>query len=419
MSVTKTHGESLLLSNARIFDGKSPDLSDPSFVVVQGGITVDVSRERPNIACDTEVDIHGQALLPGLIDAHFHAYATEVDTAKCDHFPLSYQSQRARLLLEGALRRGFTTVRDVGGGDHGLWRAAEEGLFPSPRLYYCGRAFSQTGGHGDARAPYDPGQLCGCQAHGALAEVVDGVDGIRKAAREALRQGAHHLKIFLSGGISSPSDPIGSLQFADEEIAAVVDEARRRGVYVAAHAYTAPSIERAVRLGVRTIEHGNLIDYQTAVQVAKSDAFVVPTLATYEALRQFGSQTGAADHTLAKLEDVRERGLQAIQLCRSAGVQLGFGTDLLGDLHQYQRDEFRLRAQVETPFQILESATSVNAEILGMEGKLGEITPGAFADFIVVDGNPLEDISLLFVESTAITQIYKAGQAFGPGSGIV
>lgn len=240
--------------------------------------------------------------------------------------------------------------------------------------------------------------------------MIDGVDALRRASREALRQGAHHLKIFLSGGISSPSDPISYLQYADDEIVTVVDEAARRGRYVAAHAYTAQSIARAVRLGVRSIEHANLIDKETAELVAGAGAFVIPTLATYEAVARFGSEQGAPAHTLAKLAEVRERGLEAIRLCRDAGVKLGFGTDLLGPLHPFQRDEFRLRSAVETPFEILESATSVNAALLGMDGLLGVISPGAFADLLVIDGNPLEDIALLAVESDAILQIWSRGQ---------
>ncbi|WP_282947464.1 MULTISPECIES: amidohydrolase family protein [unclassified Sphingopyxis] len=339
----------VLFSNARIFDGHSPFLSDPSFVLVRGDRIESVSARRPDALDFREIDLAGRSLLPGLIDAHFHAFATETDTAKCETYPRTYEAQRARVILEGALQRGFTTVRDVGGGDHGTWLAAEQGLFPSPRLFFCGRAFSQTGGHGDARAPHEPPDLCGCAPRGALADLVDGADALRKAAREALRQGAHHLKIFLSGGISTPSDPIDYLQFSDEEIGAVVDEALRRGRYVAAHAYTADSITRAIRLGVRSIEHGNLIDAAAARLVAEAGAFVVPTLATYDALHRFGPESGAAAHTLEKLAGVREKGLEAIRICRAEGVALGFGTDLLGPHHRLQREEFRLRSAVESP----------------------------------------------------------------------
>ncbi len=413
MMVARQELSRVLFANARVFDGLKADLSRPQFIVLTGETITAVCENRPSGAFNLEIDLAGRTVMPGLIDAHFHAFATEIDTAKCDSYPATYQSQRARLNLEAALHRGFTTIRDVAGGDYGIWLAAEEGLFPSPRIFYCGRAFSQTGGHGDGRQPHIEPDPCGCRPTGVLADIVDGVDNLRIAAREALRQGAHHLKIFLSGGISTPSDPIDALQYADDEIAAVVDEAARRGRYVAAHAYTAQSIARAVKLGVRSIEHGNLIDRATATLVAQAGAFVVPTLAVYEALATHGAEQGAPAHTLAKLHEVRASGLDAIRLCRAAGVKLGFGTDLVGSLHQYQRDEFRLRSAVETPFEILQSATSINAALLNMEGMLGVVAQGAFADLLVVDGNPLDDISLLAVGSSAIEQIWSRGGLIG------
>jgi imidazolonepropionase-like amidohydrolase len=398
-----------LFENALIFDGTRPELLADHYVAVENDLIVAVSRERPEGAFDEVVDLKGAVLLPGFIDAHFHAYAVELDFTKLEAFPATYVAQRGRHLMEDALRRGFTTVRDVGGADYGLWRAIEEGYVAGPRLFYCGRAFSQAGGHGDVRAQHVEWQPCGCSPRGVLAEVIDGADAMRKAAREALRQGAHHLKIFVSGGISSPTDPIWMLQFSEEEILAVVDEATRRRAYVAAHAYTAETITRAVRLGVRSIEHGNLIDKPAAEAVARHEAFVVPTLSTYDALHSYGSTMGAPGHLLEKLEIVRGQGLEAIELCRAAGVKLGFGTDLLGPLHIHQRDEFRLRGQVDTPAQVLASATSVNAELLNMQGKLGCIAPGAFADFVVVEGNPLEDLSLLYRERPAISAVWKGG----------
>lgn len=404
----------MLLSNARIFDGVSPALTGPRYVILSNGVIAHIGLDRPSGAFAQEFDLAGRTLMPGLIDAHFHAFATETDTARSEAFPRTYEAQRARINLEAALRRGFTTVRDVGGGDHGTWLAAEQGLFPSPRFFFCGRAFSQTGGHGDGRAPHESANLCGCAPHGVLADLLDGVDALRKASREALRQGAHHLKIFLSGGISTPSDPIWYQQFADDEIAAVVDEATRRGRYVAAHAYTAESIARAIDLGVRTIEHGNLIDAPTARKVAQAGAFVVPTLVTYEAFHRYGSKSGATPSTLAKLAQVRERGLEGIRICREQGVRLGFGTDLLGTLHHLQRDEFLIRAQVESPIEILRSVTSVNAALLDMEGRLGVIAEGALADFLVLEGNPLEDISLLGTSSDAIVQIWSRGRPIEP-----
>jgi imidazolonepropionase-like amidohydrolase len=399
-----------LFTNGLIFDGRSPDLLADHDVVVEDGVIVEISRAASG-PFGSIVDLKGATLMPGLIDAHFHAYAVEVDFLKLESYPPTYLAHRGRYLLERSLRRGFTSVRDVGGADYGLWRAVEEGYIEGPRVFFCGRAFSQTGGHGDVRAPGTGADWgpCGCSPRGTLAEVVDGTDSLRRAAREALRHGAHHLKIFLSGGISSPTDPVWMSQFSEEEISVVVEEAARRRSYVAAHAYGAEAIRRGVTCGVRSIEHGNLIDSDTARMVAAAGAFVVPTLATYDSLEHHGKEAGAPTHLLDKLREVKGKGLEAVEICRAAGVKLGFGTDLLGDLHAYQRDEFRLRAEVETPFQILTSATSVNAELLNMSGRLGCIAVGAFADLLAVSGNPLVSIALLYQESSAVAGIWKGG----------
>jgi imidazolonepropionase-like amidohydrolase len=402
--------ERVLFKNGLIFDGHSPDLLADRSILVADGVVEAISITPLDGPIDQVVDLKGQVLLPGLIDAHFHAYAVDTDFARLEAMPATYLGNRGAALMSQALRRGFTTVRDVGGADYGLWRAIEEGYVAGPRLFYCGRAFSQTGGHGDSRSAGQVDEPCGCSSRAVLADVLDGPDALRRAAREALRQGAHHLKMFLSGGISSPTDPIWASQFADEEIAAVVDEAGRRRAYVAAHAYGAQSIARAVRLGVRSIEHANLIDAETAGIVAHHKAYVVPTLATYDSLWRSGQATGAPDFLMGKLEDVRSRGLEAIEICRAAHVSLGFGTDLLGDLHEDQLEEFRLRSEVETPLQVLTAATSTNAEILQMTGKIGCIAPGAFADFVVVDGNPLEDLSVLYRKPSGITAVWKGGR---------
>ena len=234
-----------LFTNGLIFDGRSPDLLADHDVVVQDGIIAQISPAASG-PFDSIIDLKGATLMPGLIDAHFHAYAVEVDFLKLESYSATYLSQRGRHLLTNSLRRGFTTVRDVGGADYGLWRAVEEGYIEGPRLFYCGRAFSQTGGHGDVRGrgvglDWQP---CSCSPRGTLADVVDGTDALRRAARESLRHGAHHLKIFLSGGISSPTDPIWMSQFSEEEISVVVEEAARRRTYVAAHAYGAEAIRR-------------------------------------------------------------------------------------------------------------------------------------------------------------------------------
>lgn len=401
--------ERLVLTNARIFDGTGDALHDGLEVLVEGARITAVAA-RVGRAGASVLDLAGRTLLPGLIDAHFHAYATAVDLARAQMGPRSLHALEAHALLEDALKRGFTTVRDAAGADLGLALATERGLIRGPRIFFSGRALTQTGGHGDFRHP-EYSELCSCgQSNGVMSVVADGVDAVRKAAREELRKGATQIKIFVSGGISSPSDPVWMRQFTDEEIRAVVDEAASRRTYVLAHAYTAESIARAVRCGVRSIEHGNLIDRAAAEVVREHDAFVVPTLVTYEANFRHGAAAGAPAFMLEKLEEVRLKGLDALKLLAEIGVKIGFGTDLLGPLHRFQSDEFTIRAQVQRPADILRSATSVNAALLLRDGELGAIRTGALADLIAVDGNPLADIGVLGGQGERIPLVIKNGE---------
>lgn len=397
----------LLLTNGLIFDGHSPDLLADQVVLVEGDRITQIGDSKPDISIDREIDLRGKVIMPGLIDCHFHAYGTELNMRVLEELPMTYVAQRSRHLMENTLKRGFTTVRDAGGADYGLWRAIEEGHIKGPRLFYAGRAFSQTGGHVDTRGPHI--EPCSCSLSGNLGEVVDGVDALRKAVRETLRQGAHQIKLMVSGGIATPTDPIWMLQYSVEEIEAAVDEATRRRSYVMAHAYTAETIIRSVEAGVRTIEHGNLIDTTAAQAVKAHSAYVVPTLTIYEAIARDGKKAGATEALLEKMVDVRSKGLQAVEICKQTGVRLGLGTDLLGDLHVHQLQELRIRSEVNTPFEVLHSATAINAEIVQRPTELGCVREGAFADMLIVDGNPLEDLSLLYDDSKGLDYIIKGG----------
>lgn len=399
----------LKLKNVRIWDGEGSDyLPETEILIVEGRIEV---IGRSTHSADETLDLNGMALLPGFIDAHFHAYASDVNIPRLERMPVSYLAHQGRKSLEAALKRGFTTIRDAGGADWGLWRAIEDGLFTGPRLFYSGHAISQTGGHGDSRDAYeDP---CGCQYKAILAEVADGVDEVRKAARETLRKGAHQLKIFVSGGVSSPTDPIWMPQFSAEEIQAIVHEARSRRTYVMAHAYTAESISHAVRNGVRSIEHGNLLDDTAAADMARADAFLVPTLIVYDSLIRRGRELGLPDSAYPKLAEVSERGLESLEIARAHGVSVGFGTDLLGALHSEQLEEFRLRSKVDTPLQVLKSATSVNAKLIQKEGELGCIKEGALADLVAFGGDPLSNLSTIFNDGprVVISRGYLVGKS--------
>jgi imidazolonepropionase-like amidohydrolase len=406
----------VLFSHAALLDPVRDELLEDHHVLVEDGLVKEVS-DRPLAARGAEVvNLAGRTLMPGLIDLHVHVMATQLDLAGQVSLPDALVTMRAVPLLAAMLRRGFTTVRDAGGAGIGLKRAVAEGAVAGPRLFISGHALSQTGGHGDTRSRSDflrPIAACGCFRAGALSRVVDGVDNVRRAVREELQMGADQIKIMASGGIASPTDPIAAWGYADDEVRAIVHEANARQTYVMAHAYTAESIERVIRMGVRTIEHGNLVDERVAALMAAHGAFMVPTLATYDALATEGAQLGLPAESVAKIESVRSAGLQALQACVRAGVRIGFGTDLLGASQRRQSDEFRIRAEVQSPLEIIRSATVVGAQVLKMEDRLGRLVPGAYADLLVVDGNPIADLSCLWGhggQGERITLVMKEGR---------
>ena len=407
MTVTVFHGVNL-------FDGVSPNLLEGMDIVVEGTEIREVSERRIDLSDARSIEAKGRTLMPGLIDAHVHVIAADPNLGRLDAMPSSLLAQHARGLMEAALMRGFTTLRDAGGADYGYAMAVKSGLIKGPRLFYAGRALTQTGGHADFRGPHEPHPaICSCGLGLARFGVVaDGVPEVQRAAREELRKGASQIKIMASGGIASPSDPVWNLQYSEDEIRAIVWEAESWQTYVMAHAYTPQAIKRCVDYGVRTIEHGNLIDDDAAAFVASRGAYVVPTLATYDALSKHGAELGFPEYGLAKLKDVREAGRRSLEVLKNAGVKVGFGTDLLGDMHRYQATEFLIRGEVLEPAEILISATSMNAEILNASGRLGCVAPGALADLILVDGNPLDDLSLLQDQGRHIPLIMKDGEIY-------
>ncbi len=402
----------ILFEDCRVFDGASAEPREGATVVVeQGRIREIADGAVAGLADAARVACAGRTLMPGLIDAHFHACLVDLDIPSIDDMPASLLYQHARHNLEGALRRGFTTVRDAGGADLGLALATERGLIAGPRILFAGRGLSQTGGHGDMRSQtrFEP---CACAAgyHGPITRVADGVDAVRLAAREELRKGAHQIKMMVSGGVLSPADPIWMDQYSDEEIRAGVEEAATRRTYVMAHAHTASAVRRCAALGVRSIEHGTLIDAGAAEAAAGVGAFVVPTLVTIFAMIESGAEFGLPKVFAEKLGDLGEEGLRSLEICRAAGVPMGFGTDLLGPLQDQQSREFLIRAEVLTPLDVLRSATSVNAALIGQAGELGTIAPGAVADILVVDGDPARDLGLLQEQGRHIPVIMKDGR---------
>lgn len=374
---------------------------------VDDGIVTETGPELAAPSAARRIDLAGAYVLPGLIDSHVHVMASTADLADLARWPVTYNAHRTARLLGQMLDRGFTTVRDVAGGDYGTWRAVEEGLIRGPRFFYAGRALSQTGGHGDRRGPgehfLDAHPGC-CE----LSTVVDGPDQVRKAARDELRRGAHHIKVMAGGGVASPTDRIDSTQFSVAELAAVVDEATAAHRYVAAHAYTPDSITRALRAGVRTIEHANLLDEASAELVVEKRAYLVMNLVTYWALQTEGREFGLPETSWRKVADVLDGGFRALELAHSMGIKIGYGTDLLGGMHRHQSQEFVIRSQIQAPIDIIRSATTIGAEIVGLPGKLGTLAPGAFADLLALTRDPLNDIAAL-ADPAAIKYVVKGG----------
>ena len=405
-----------VLENANLLDLESGEFRPATSVRVEGDRIVEVSEPGATLTAPDDVPrlaAGGRTLLPGLIDAHVHAAITTMDFAALGRRAYTRIGIEAKAILERMLRRGFTTVRDAGGLDAGLKEALRLGLISGPRVFRSGRVLSQTGGHGDTIPPNPAAEphLCACSIHSTgFAHIADGPDAVRRAVREELKGGADQIKVMAGGGVASPSDPIDMVQYSEEEIRVAVEEAARRRTYAFAHAYVPDAIVQAVRAGVRSIEHGNLIDAEAARVMAEHGCYLVPTLVTYDQLVELGRQLSLPPESMAKLDAVVNAGKSAIETALAAGVRIGFGTDLLGETHDAQSKEFLLRAEVQPPLDVLRSATLVNAELLGKTGELGVIAPGAYADLLLVDGDPLADISVLTGQGERLDLIVRGGE---------
>lgn len=401
----------ILFTNATLVDGEHAEARPGFHLLVEGDRIREVS-DRPIAAAGATVfDLRGRTLMPGLIDAHFHSFAIYLNMWRAAEVPLTLMTALSLERLKGALDRGFTTVRDTGGGDWGIKEAQMLGVVPGPRLFIANASISQTGGHGDMRRRTDDRPLCLCgNAHHFNHEIVDGVPEVRRAVRNQFRKGADHIKLMVSGGVGSPNDPIDNRQFSREEIEAAVDEAEAWRSYCAAHAYTAHAIIHAVSAGVRTIEHGNMVDDEAAQLMALRGAFMVPTLVCYQETAEHGVKLGLSKVVMDKLAIVNEAGIRMLEICKRAGVKMGFGTDLMGELHGAQSREFLIRAEVLKPHEVIASATRVNAEILRRSDTLGTLKPGAYADLLVVDGDPLRNLGLLQEQGRHLLAIMQGGR---------
>lgn len=401
-----------VVRNARLFDSAAGVLRPDTTIVIEGERFAAVTQE-PIAVDDAEViDAAGRVVLPGLIDAHAHVCATSHDLPGLALQPPSLTGAQSAKLMGQMLRRGFTTVRDAAGADWGLQAALARGLYEGPRLFIANQPITQTGGHADMRPRGVRGEMyCSCAGLAIMGAVADGVGEVRRAVREQVRQGANQIKIMAGGGISSPTDPIDGTQFSMEELRAAVEEAEAANLYALAHAYSPRAVTRAVQAGVRSIEHGNLVDEATVREMKRAGAYLVPTLATYSVLATEGARLGWSAEMLAKLDRVAAAGAGAVTLAQQEGVPVAFGTDLLGYMHDHQSIEFGLRAAVQTPVQILQGATIVAARLMKQESHIGQVVPGAWADLLVVDGDPTVDATLLGRPDQAIVHLMQAGRS--------
>jgi imidazolonepropionase-like amidohydrolase len=403
----------IAITNATVLDPETGTLHPDQAVLVEDDRIVEVCdvRDQKTTILDRAIDVRGRVVMPGLIDCHVHVTAASANLGEQGEWSPFYVAARASVIMRDMLQRGFTTVRDAAGGDFGLARAVEEGVIEGPRLIFGGRALSQTGGHGDdrgrGRTALEPGY-----AATSMSVICDGVADVRRAVREEIKRGAQHIKLMLSGGVASPTDRVDSTQFSLDEIRAAVEEADAANIYVLGHAYTARAVNRGLECGVRSIEHGNLID-QTSVQLfVANDAFLVPTLVTYSMLADHGRSFGLPEVSYAKIFDVLDAGLHSLELAHRGGVSIAYGTDLLGPMHANQSREFKIRAEVQPATAIVRAATVTAARLVRMQGRIGVVAPRAYADLLVVDGNPLEDINVLAEPEQNLRIIMKGGKIY-------
>ncbi|GLQ10401.1 amidohydrolase [Devosia yakushimensis] len=400
---------SYLFTGGRVLDAEQGVLRDGLDVLVTGNRIAAVGTSLTAPSNTTEIALGGRTIMPGLIDCHVHVVAETLDLWANMTAPSSLAALRAARVMNEALQRGFTTLRDLGGADYGLVRAVNEGLIPGPRLVICGKGLTTTGGHADLRARTDDRPGIFSDRLGSMGLIVDGVDNVRAACRTMIKEGANFIKVMANGGVSSPNDPIHSIQYSREEILAMVEEADNAGLYVSAHVYTDKAILRCVELGVHSLEHCNLIEPETAKLAAEKGCIAVPTLVAYDALALEGEALGLGATEFAKIEVVRSGGLRSLEVMRDAGLPMAFGSDLLGQLRKYHCMEFEILAKVLTPAEIIRSATIIGAKLCRLEGEAGIIAPGASADLLVINGNPLSDIGLLQGDGAHMSAIMSRG----------
>ncbi|KAI2789698.1 hypothetical protein POX_d05195 [Penicillium oxalicum] len=404
-------------TNANVIDVKSGKLlKDATVITCDGKIqSVALASSDPIPADAREIDCGGRFLCPGLFDAHVHLCAVPgfQDLSKAFGNPNDVHLLRQPYTAAQMLHRGFTSIRDCGGAQLAIKEAIEDGVFPGPRIFISGHALSQFGGHGDLRGSHDHIQCCGGIHHGnSLGRLCNGVPDCMAAVREEIRCGADFIKIMGSGGVASPTDKLEHLQFTAAEIQAMVECASNAGTFVTAHAYTVKAIRHCVENGVKGIEHGNFLDSPTAALLAKNQVYLTPTLIAYDQMASDQWKGYLPAESQAKNSQVLKSGLEALRIASDAGVKMCYGSDLLGPLGSAQTQEFRLRSQILTPLEVLQSATVNPAEMMGCGNSIGQIKEGFQADMIVLSENPLEDVTVFDDPESCVLGVMKDGRIY-------
>jgi imidazolonepropionase-like amidohydrolase len=398
----------LVIRDVAIIDATGREPEGRGDVLVEDGRIRLAGAAGRRAADAATIDGAGTTLLPGLTDAHVHF---ALIGTKGDHGSDSWIAHVLAVarVIEGALQEGFTTVRDAGGLEPAWAQAVVGGALSGPRILPAGSPISQTGGHADMRQRHQalphahtiPGLVAGF-------EIADGVDEVRRAAREQLRRGATQVKLMASGGVISPTDPLDSLQLSKAEIAVAVQVARSWGTYVMAHCHTTPSVEMALDAGVRSIEHASMLEPATAARMAAQGAFMVPTLQTMESILAHPDRMGLAPEKLALLDDFAARAYASIEVARDAGVKLASGSDVVGPWQGRRGEELVYKARVLGAHGAIISATRTNAELFMLDADMGTVENGKRADLVLVEGQPLDDISVL-AEPANIVAVLQAG----------
>jgi len=401
----------VIFKNAFLIDGKGGEPVPGAGVVIAGKKIVEIlgTGKKYRVPKARVIDLKGKTLMPGLIDAHVHVGNIEVVMDRTAALPPAVYVHRATQNLETDVDLGFTTLRDAGGLDWGFRAAIEQGLIRGPRVLLSVNMVTQTGGHGDKRGCAKE-QQPPRNSIGMYPEVCDGPDEVRKGAREALRRGADQVKIMADGGVASPSDKPGQWQYTVEELRAAVETAEAAKTYVMAHTYTPKAMKNCLYAGVRSLEHGNLLDEETARMIAEKGAYLVPTLTVFDILAKEGKGSGLDAFILSKLDFVREGMFRALELAWKAGVKIGSGTDIIGPFQYLKGRELALKSQVMGPMAAIVSATRTNAELLFLEDQIGTVETGKLADLIVVDGNPLKDMTLFEKGLQKVLLVMKEGR---------